>query len=69
MNSIQLESLLLLDSTIAKNYIGIYPIDEVYNFNQMGNLMIINLDPSYKPGSHWVVLYKKTSIQLNTLIH
>ena len=61
MNSIQLENLLLLDETIAKNYIGIYPIDEIYKLNQMGSLMIVNLDPSYKPGSHWVVLHKKNA--------
>ena len=59
MNSIQLENLLLLDNEIKKNFIGIYPIDNMNELKQNNNLMIVNLDPSHKPGSHWVVLYRK----------
>ena len=61
MNSKQLEHVLLLDNKIKENYIGIYPINELIEFKKSECLMIVNLDPSYMPGSHWVVLYKKNN--------
>ena len=58
MNSIQLEELFLLDSEIRKCYMGIYPIDEIPDVKN-GKLVVVNLDPSYRPGSHWIVLYRR----------
>ena len=61
MNSVQLENLLLLDEEISKSYIGIYPIDKMPGLKNVDNFMVVNLDPSFKPGSHWVVLYKRNN--------
>ena len=38
---------------------GVYPIDliENLNFNERPIAIIINLDPSHLPGSHWVSLF------------
>ena len=59
MDSEELECLILLDQEISKIYCGIYSLDTIPPLNNQNKLMIINLDPSYKPGSHWVALYCK----------
>lgn len=40
---------------ICPRFLGVFPSNHVPTTSQRG-LMIINLDPCNKPGSHWVVL-------------
>ena len=49
-------------SNLMKNYHcfkGVYSIDKIKSlkFNERPIAMIINLDPSHLPGSHWVALF------------
>ena len=54
-----------------KNYfIDVYPIDKILNGTNckraarclcsVGNFLILNSDPSYEPGTHWILLMKMT---------
>ena len=53
----QLDELFKLDYYISHCYKGIYPIDTVPHSISIPSLFVVNLDPSYKAGSHWVVLF------------
>ena len=60
MNSIQLKDAVYSDSTLHSFFKGIFPINEVPTVLTSPSCMIINLDPSYLPGSHWVVICKNS---------
>lgn len=40
----------------GKAFIGVFSADEVPNVIKPNTCMILNTDPSYKPGVHWVAL-------------
>lgn len=47
-----------MNKSQAKGFKGVYAIDEINKIlvsDKVG--VVLNLDPSNKPGSHWVALY------------
>ena len=58
MNNYQLRSALLKHHVTRRYFSGVYPSDRLPNeLNQHPSLLIVNTDPHYKPGRHWVVIY------------
>ena len=57
MDSNMIEKLFYMDNEIRKHFIGVYPVDMIPPLNQIGSIMVVNLDPSFMKGSHWIVLY------------
>ena len=57
MDGSQIMKLLGSDPIIASKFKGVYSIDQVRYVDYTNQLIVVNLDPWYKPGSHWVVLY------------
>ena len=59
MNSKQLRWIFSNDKVISRNFKGIYALDEIKHIEQIGvpSAYVFNLDPSYKRGVHWVVVY------------
>ena len=59
MNSRQLRWILSGDKFTKLSFKGVYAIDEMKLINTVPypSSFVINLDPSYKPGSHWVAVY------------
>ena len=59
MNSRQLCWILSGDKFTKLTFRGVYAIDEMKSikFVSYPSSFVINLDPSYKPGSHWVAVY------------
>ena len=59
MNSRQLRWILSNDKVTRRTFKGIYALDEIVHMKQKSfpSAYIFNLDPSYKPGSHWVAVY------------
>ena len=57
MDGSQVHNLLTSDPIINSKFKGVYSIDQVNHVDYTNKLIIVNLDPWYKPGSHWVVLY------------
>ena len=53
MNSLQING--ILKRCKIRNYIGVFPSDLLPEGAK--GLMVVNLDHSRKPGSHWVCLY------------
>ncbi len=53
---------LQVEKSTAKSFGGVYPIDKIpprekLKYDQAGqSFVVVNLDPSYKTGSHWVVV-------------
>ena len=43
----------------AERLKGVYALDEIVHIKQKSfpSAYVFNLDPSYKPGSHWVAVY------------
>ena len=59
MNSRQLHWILSGDKFTKQFFRGVYAIDEIKLIKTVSypSSFVINLDPSYKPGSHWVAVY------------
>ena len=57
MNTRDIERSMLKDKEIRIKFKGVYPIDMIpINIPPM-SLIVVNLDPSYETGSHWVVVH------------
>ena len=59
MNSRQLRWILSGDKFTKLSFRGVYAIDEMKWIKTVSypSSFVINLDPSYKPSSHWVAVY------------
>ena len=59
MNSNQLHWILSNDKVTSRNFKGVYVLDEIKHIKQISfpSAHVFNLDPSYKPGVHWVAVY------------
>ena len=59
MNSRQLRWILSGDKFTKLSFKGVYAIDEIKSIKTVSypSSFVINLDLSYKPGSHWVAVY------------
>ena len=59
MNSKQLHWILSNDKVTSRNFKGVYALDEIKHIQQISfpSAYVFNLDPSYKPGVHWVAVY------------
>ena len=59
MNSKQLRWILTNDKVTSRNFMGVYALDEIKHIKQIlsfPSAYVFNLDPSYKPGVHWVAV-------------
>ena len=59
MNSRQLRWILSNDKVTSRTFKSVYALDEIEHIKQKSfpSAYVFNLDPSYKPGSHWVAVY------------
>lgn len=59
MRGFELKTLLWKDWKVRKSFVGIFPSNKLPKFICSGvtSTFIFNIDPHYKPGSHWVALY------------
>lgn len=57
MDTRSIWSLALQDPVIKHNFGGVFPSDNLPKYKKQFNSYIINLDPSNKPGSHWIAVY------------
>ena len=59
MNRKQLHWILSNDKVTSRNFKGEYALDEIKHTQQISfpSAYVFNLDPSYKPGVHWVAVY------------
>lgn len=71
MNTEQLEVILLNDKATRLQFQGVYASDSLLSqLNHYPCAVVANVDPSYKPGSHWIAFYfdeKKASRVLGFL--
>lgn len=49
----------------AKNFCGVFSANELPSYSKSNQTYIINLDESFKDGSHWVALY----VDKNRFVH
>ena len=59
MNSRQLRWILSNEKATSRTFKGVYALDEIEHIKQKSFpfAYVFNLDPSYKPGVHWVAVY------------
>lgn len=58
MNEIDVNQSLMLDNCIRHIYSGIISSNELSHVkNAYQSLYIVNTDPAYLPGSHWIAIY------------
>lgn len=56
MNTIEI--LECLKTIAKKSYTyGVYPSDKLPSAVKKPSIIVCNIDPSYKPGSHWIAIY------------
>ena len=48
---------MLKDQHIRTKFKGVYPTDKIPINLPLHSLIVVNLDPSYKKGSHWIVVH------------
>ena len=59
MDNLTIEKVLKNHPKTQKNFQGVYSIDQLpkkKNFSNKKTFLVVNIDPSYKRGSHWVAL-------------
>ena len=58
MNEIDINRYLVMDDKIKSIYKGIISSNELFTIEKdIKSLYIVNTDPNYLPGSHWVAVY------------
>lgn len=58
MNTVELNNLVHQDPIMKRQFLGVYASDKLpVTVNLKPSFMIINTDPSYKPGEHWVAIH------------
>ena len=57
MDSLTLARLMKSYPYINNRFLGVYALDMIPVSVPEKNIIIVNLDPSYKRGSHWIVLH------------
>jgi Adenovirus endoprotease len=58
MNTIEINSIISKDPVLSKIYLGTFASDQLpFQVFKYPCALIVNTDPSYKPGRHWVALY------------
>lgn len=58
MNSVQIDFILKNDKFAKYMYLGIIPSDSLAKVDVTQNgFFVVNIDPSYSPGSHWICVY------------
>lgn len=61
MNTTQITSVLKSDQAISQIYNSVCPIDKLPHLHTLPAALVINLDDSTQPGSHWVTVYIDTN--------
>lgn len=58
MNTSEINSLIVKDPLLSKIYLGTFASDQLsFHLVKYPSAMIVNTDPSFKRGQHWVALY------------
>lgn len=57
MNTSEILAILKSDQAVKQIFLGVFPIDLLPKIAKLPAALVVNLDPSNKPGSHWVSLY------------
>ena len=57
MNSAQIHTVLSLDKCTRHTFKGVYPADQFQLDKEISSAVVVNTDPSDKPGQHWVAFW------------
>ena len=58
MNSKELEKIISKDSLLRRTFVGVFASDELdFVVQKRPACLIVNTDPSYMPGTHWIAIY------------
>lgn len=58
MNTLEINDTLLNNKFLSSSFIGVFPCDYLtFKVNKYPCSLVVNTDPSYKEGEHWVCFY------------
>lgn len=57
MNTLEILSILKNDQAVEQILLGVFPSNLLPKLTKLPAAIVVNLDPSNEPGSHWVSLY------------
>jgi hypothetical protein len=57
MNTTEILNIVKSDKAVAQVFLGVFPLDLLPKVYKLPAALIVNLDASTMPGSHWVSLY------------
>lgn len=58
LNTIQLREALMENDVTRPYFNGIYPVNHLKHVTSPPKMIMVNTDPSYKPGKHWLVFFR-----------
>lgn len=57
MNSQEINAVLRSDKVVKQFFAGVFSANNLPKINVYPTVLVANLDPDTKPGSHWVAVY------------
>jgi len=57
MNTIELAEKAFQDSMLSQCFLGVFASDKIPSISKVPAALIVNLDESSSPGSHWIALF------------
>ena len=57
MNSLEILNKARNDPVLNRIFLGVFALDKIPTINQYPTALVVNLDRSNLPGSHWIALY------------
>lgn len=62
LNTLQLRHALTHNLMTQSYFDGIYPLDELKSIETPPKMIVVNTDPSYKPGKHWMLFFRDNDV-------
>lgn len=57
MNTQEIENTVQKDKCVTRDFLGVFPSDQLPKIQTRPCCFIANTDPSTKPGQHWIAMY------------
>ena len=57
MNTKEILSILKSDQAVGQILLGVFPLDKIPIIKNKPSALVINMDPSYMNGSHWIAMF------------
>lgn len=57
MDTLLINNILKKNRFTSKHFVGVYPSDQIPNYNKYPHSIVVNLDKSTQEGTHWIAIF------------